>query len=315
MNPALIIAICVAGVAVAVLITSYVCYRMAFYNNPRKHNPDPYRHIKDDGSESSRFSKGLIDNILKEPCEDVFITARDGVRLRGRLYLSDEAAPFVIQAHGYRSTPMLDFSGGGALALELGFNIIMIDQRAHGKSGGRSISFGVKESLDVLSWVDFVKDTWGEDREIILEGVSMGAATVILAAGHPLSPSVKGIIADCPYSGGKEIIKKVISEMKLPASLLYPFVRLGGMIFGGFDINSSDVLSAAAKSEVPILLIHGEADGFVPCDMSRKIAEQSNLVTLHTFPDAHHGTSFIQDNERYRKIADDFCKLYLKNIK
>lgn len=307
MKPYVIVLIVCASVVFLLLTLSFAAYFKTFYQNPRKKRVDPYRNIKDDGKPSSLLSRKLIDEILALPYEDIYTASHDGHKLRARLYMKGEDLPFVIQAHGYRSTPMLDFSGGGAMAMELNFNVIMIDQRAHGESGGRSISFGYLESRDLLAWIRYVADNYGSERKIILQGISMGAASVLIASGYKLPPSVKGILADCPYSRAKDIIKKVISSMGLPKNITYPFVRLGGFLFGGFDINLADPAEAVKRAKVPILIIHGEADNFVPCDMSREIAECNPSIELHTFPEAKHGLSFIQDNERYRAIAAEFC--------
>ena len=290
----------------------YVTYRMAFYNNPKKNKVDPYRYIKDNEEPRNLFSKSLIDRVLATPCEDIYITSYDGLKLHGRLYMVDENAPFAIQFHGYKSSPMIDFSGGGEMVMKMGVNVIMVDERACGESEGRTVSFGYYESLDVRSWVNYVSDNYGKDRKILLFGVSMGAATVIIAAGQGLPKNVVGVCADCPCSSTKEIVTKVIYDMKLPGRLLYPLVRLGAVIYGKFDPDVAEAKAAVEYTKIPILLIHGEGDDFVPCDMSRDIAKKSKLVELHTFPEASHGLSFVYDTERYLKIAEEFCTRCLK---
>lgn len=305
---------CVALFALAVIyVGGYITYRMAFYNNPKKNKVDPYTYIKDNEDPRNLFSKGLIDNILKIPYKDIYTESYDGLRLRGRLYMVDENAPFAIQFHGYKSTPMIDFSGGGEFVMNMGVNVIMVDQRACGESEGRTVSFGYHESSDVLSWVEYVSNNYGKDRKILLFGVSMGAATVIIAAGRGLPKNVVGVCADCPCSSTSEIVTKVIYDMKLPGKLLYPLVRVGAMLYGKFDPDAAEAKRIVRKASVPILLIHGEGDDFVPCDMSRDIAAASELVELHTFPEAPHGLSFVYDTDRYKDIAKEFCERCLKD--
>jgi alpha-beta hydrolase superfamily lysophospholipase len=231
------------------------------------------------------------------------------------LYLKDKNAPFALQFHGYKSTPMLDFSGGGLLAMELGFNVIMPDERACGESEGNTISFGYNEHRDVYTWIDYIKKNFGEDVKIILFGVSLGAGTVIMSAGRGVSENVKGVLADCPFSSTREIVTKVIYDMNLPGRLLYPLVRIGAKIYGGFDPDMAAPVSDAKGTKVPILIVHGEADFFVPMEMSKKIAASSKMISLHTFPDAKHGTSFITDRERYTKLAKDFINECLQEEK
>ena len=130
---------------------------------------------------------------------------------------------------------------------------------------------------------------------------------MLMASALGLPENVKGIVADCPYSSVKEIICKVASEIELPPAVFWPFIRLGALLFGGFRPEDGNALEAVKKAEVPILLIHGEDDRYVPCDMSRRIYEsRPELISLHTFPGAGHGISFIEDEERYRRIVTEF---------
>jgi fermentation-respiration switch protein FrsA (DUF1100 family) len=195
------------------------------------------------------------------------------------------------------------------MCLELGYNLLMVDHRAHGGSDGHTISFGKRESSDCLLWIDYIIKNFGEDKKITLQGVSMGAATVILASAmENLPKNVVAVMADCPYSSAKDIIKKVMKDAKIPSAMYLP-TRLGGMIFGKFDPSGVDVAKAAANSKVPILLVHGAADGFVPHYMSEKIA-LSAMVEFHSFPGADHGISYLVDTERYRALSADFLKKY-----
>ena len=140
----------------------------------------------------------------------------------------------------------------------------------------------------------------------------MGAATVLMASGLELPENVKGIIADCPYSSPEEIIKKECGKMGLPPKLAYPFVRLGAMIFGGFDPSSATAKDAVKAAKVPILIIHGEADDFVPCSMSREIIDAcASDKTLITIPLAGHGVSYIVDRPLYEKSVEEFLKKIL----
>ena len=152
---------------------------------------------------------------------------------------------------------------------------------------------------------------FGDDVKIILCGISMGAATVILSSEHINSSSVRGIIADCPYSSAEEIIRKSIREMHISDKIIYPLLRLGAKLFGSFDPLDANVSSAAKRSKIPILLIHGESDRFVPKEMSEKIAEGAELVELHTFPGAKHGYSFLVDRERYVRLLKEFTERVL----
>ena len=285
--------------------------KATFRNDPIKNPPDPYRHVKNDGSYESELSKRLIDEIIARPCENVYITSHDGLKLRARLYMQNENAPFVLAMHGYRSTPMLDFSGGAPLVLKLGFNLLMPDQRACGESEGGIISFGHNESIDTLGWIKYINSRWGEDRSIVLMGISLGASTVIMAAGRGVPKNVKCVVADCPYSSTKRIVMKVMRDKHVPAKFVYPITRAATRILGGFDPNTVEPMEYARNIKIPLLLIHGEGDGFVPTYMSREIYDAVPNATLHTFPEAAHAMSYMKDIERYERIAVEFLNSVL----
>ena len=296
-----------AFLILALLSVSYVTYRLTFYNK-HKSDFDPYHSInKSPPPPFADVSRELIDDLVSRPFESVTITARDGKALFGRYYHTRDGAPLDIMLHGYKSGALHDFPGGFKEAVALGHNVLLVDQRGHGRSHGRTISFGIKERFDCLDWVDYAVRRFSSDVKITLVGISMGAATVICAAELDLPPAVRGVIADCPCSSAELIIKKVAGEMGFPPRLVFPFIRLGGRIFGGFDVCERTPLEAAENARLPLLLIHGDGDGFVPCEMSRDIAERyTGELTFEVFSDAGHGTSYLFDTERYRKILKEF---------
>lgn len=288
-----------------ILLVSYLAYRKAFYSS--LHRKENIRSIPN----NEQYAKGkpimleLIDEMEKIPFEEVHIKSFDGLTLYGRYYHVKEGAPVQIQFHGYRGTAIRDFCGGNKLAREMGQNTLVIDQRAHGKSEGKTICFGIKEKYDCLAWAKYAEKRF-KGVPIVLSGVSMGGATVLMASELDLPQSVKCIVADCPYSSPEEIIGQECGKMGIPAKLGMPFVKLGAGIFGNLKIRGG-AEEAVKNAKVPILILHGEADRFVPCDMSRKIkAANPKIVTLETFKDAAHGISYIMEPERYGKITAEF---------
>ena len=129
-----------------------------------------------------------------------------------------------------------------------------------------------------------------------------------LAPALGLPENVRGVIADCPYTSAKDIICSVGRDSVVPMELLYPFVRLSAKLFGRADLTQADALSAVKSARVPILLIHGEDDRFVPCDMSRAIAAANpEKIEFHTFPGAGHGLSCLMDMPRYEALVKAFA--------
>jgi len=298
--------------AVLVFLILFICrytYRVAFYSPEDKRNTidDPL-----DGPQYEVFSEHIhrISHIMEKiPFEPVTITSFDGCRLFGRYYHVKDGAPVEILFHGYRSCACRDCSGGHALSRKMGFNALVVDQRAHGNSGGTTISFGIKEHRDCLCWVRYANTRFGEQVPIILSGLSMGAATVLMASGLDLPDNVACILADSPYSAPSAIIEKVCSDLHYPVTLCRPFLHLGAWLFGHFRLNTCTAKEAVRNAKVPVLLIHGEDDRLVPCAMSFEIAGCcASPATVATFPEAGHGLSYMVDPLRYERVVYDFLK-------
>jgi fermentation-respiration switch protein FrsA (DUF1100 family) len=235
------------------------------------------------------------------------ITSFDGLQLQGTYYEYAPGAVIEIMFHGYRGSSERDMSGGVQRCFKLGHSALIVDQRSSGRSQGNVITFGVNESRDCLAWMNHAIERFGPDCRLMLTGISMGAATVMIAAGEDLPENVIGVLADCGYSSARDIIKTVIRQMKLPANMLYPFVKLGARLYGHFDLEKYSPEEALKTCKVPVLLFHGENDDFVPCSMSHEnFAACASRKKLVTVPGAGHGLCIIFDPEGYRSAMKDF---------
>lgn len=292
---------------ITILAISYYAYTFAFktsakYRQELYHLPQGEQYLP-----HTPTIQRCIDEMLSRPCEEVFLTSHDGKRLFARYYHVADDAPVQILMHGYKSSSILDFCGGVKLAMNMGHNVLAVDQRAHGKSEGSVITFGIEERRDCLSWITYISERFGYDIPIILCGISMGAATILMAADQKLPRNVKGMIADCPYSSPKEIIMKVSGELHFPPKLIYPFIRLGARLFGHFHLEESDAVRAVRQAKIPVLLFHGDDDRFVPCEMSKKIAEAcASPVTLEIVPGAGHGLCYMVGPKQYEEATVRF---------
>ena len=305
--PFLWVGCAVAAMICIVFSIAYYTYRVAFYS-PKNRKENIYDIPQEEQYEKGRAVMiAVIDEMAALPFEEVRITSFDGLTLFGRYYHIADGAPLEIQFHGWRGTAYRDFCGGHKLARKVGHNTLVVDQRAHGKSEGTTISFGIKERKDCLSWVSYAVERFGEKTPIYLVGVSMGAATVLMASGFALPDSVKGVIADSPFSSPAEIIKKVCKDMGFPPKLAFPFIYLGAKVFGGFSLLETTVAEEVKTAKIPALIIHGEADRFVPCAMSEEIFHayggQKRRVT---FVGAGHGISYIEDPKKYERVVAEF---------
>ena len=297
------------ALAVLFLALCYGVYRFTFYN-PIPRPQDPYEVPKGKQYQGCReLTLELIRAFDALPYEQVYIRSVDGLRLSGHYYHVRDGAPLEIQMHGYRGTALRDFCGGNRLAVAAGHNRLVIEERAHGASDGRTICFGVMERLDCKAWAEYAAARFGPEVPIVLAGVSMGAATVLMASDLELPANVRCIIADCPFSEPRTIIREVCQASVPRLRPLLPLMGVSARLFGHFDLDGASALRSVSRTRLPILLIHGEDDRFVPCWMSREIAAACRgPVRLETFPGAGHGLSYMTDPERYGRVVTEFLR-------
>jgi len=301
---AVLIIICAAVVGAA-----YVCYRMAFYVSPEA-RAENEKKTTPDGEEYEPYLPQMeqwVQELLQMPYESFRIESFDGLKLFGKFYEFAPGAPIELMFHGYRGTSVRDLSGGVRRCFSLGHSALLIDQRGSGRSEGNTITFGINEHKDCLRWAKFAAEHFGKDVKIILTGISMGASTVLMTSDKDLPENIIGILADCGFSSARSIIGKTIKEMGLPVALAYPFVKLGARLFGHFDLDEDSPLRSVVNSRVPVIFFHGEADCFVPCDMSRRLYELcASRKMLVTVPGAAHGLSFPAAPDRYLAAMRQF---------
>ena len=166
---------------IAVLGGAFYAYYVAFYSPKSKRNLPPRFDRKSYAPYREELESGY-QQLRQREWDSVTISSREGLKLRGHYCHVADGAPLDIGFHGYRSSPFLDFCGGAGLSFEMGHNLLLVDQRAHGESEGYSITFGIREREDVLCWVDYARERFGPEVKILLYGVSMGASTVLMAS-------------------------------------------------------------------------------------------------------------------------------------
>ena len=298
--------------AVAGLGAAYGIYHLAFFQTPKLKMP-----TAEEWADGSRFLPQIRENVEfvdSLPCDSVQITADDGTLLSAQYCHEADDAPTAIIMHGYRATAMRDTMGLIVLCKKLGFNLLMPDQRAHGRSGGRSIMMGARERYDARAWAYWASVRSCGKASIFLMGVSMGAATVLLASGLDLPDNVRGIIADCGYSSIRDICRTCLPKYlpHVPVGPGYAVGKAGAELFAHFDPDTIDCRKAVAHSNVPILFIHGSADDFVPCSMSREnYAACTSEKELLIIPGATHAMCYYYDTPAYAKAVTDFLKKHM----
>lgn len=246
------------------------------------------------------------------PYERVEIQSYDGLALRGRFYANGDSKKTLLLMHGYHSRGVNDFGCVGEFYFGLGFNLLVPDQRAHGESEGKYITYGVCERYDCLYWINYLNSRIGTDSDVFLDGISMGAATVLMAAGLDLPSNVRGIIADCGFTSPYEIFKHVLRrDYHLPP---FPIIHITGLFsrpVAGFGFKQYSTLEAMKTNKIPIIFVHGEDDDFVPPWMSKAAYDACTADKYITIvPGAKHGMSYLVDTEGSEKKLIDFFEKY-----
>ncbi len=247
----------------------------------------------------------IADTYLREHnATDVSIQSRDGLKLAGTWLAADNPKGTIILAHGYRSCKLIEFSMVLEFYHNYGLNILLPDQRSHGKSEGKIITFGVKESDDITRWIDWHNTNYGE-IPVILSGLSMGASTVLFLADADLPKNVKGIIADCGFTSPWEIISCVFKSIThLPPLPSLWVAEWCARVFGRFSLRQKDTRRILSHSRLPVLMVHGTEDSFVPCEMTRQgYAACTGEKQVLLVEGADHGLSFLVDGDRYKETV------------
>ncbi|MEA4912014.1 MAG: alpha/beta hydrolase [Oscillospiraceae bacterium] len=242
--------------------------------------------------------------LLAADKEDVYITSFDGLRLHGYFLSAQGPAERVLLcAHGYRGSYNFDFSGAARWCHDNGCHLLLIDERAHGQSEGNYICYGAKERFDVRDWAVWLDKRFGGVLPIYLDGLSMGAATVLMASGLTLPGSVRGVIADCGFTSPRAIFEYNIRALyHLPAYPLLWFFGLYCRVFARFGLDDASTLESLRVNTRPVLLVHGGEDRFVPTDMSREnYAACKAPKELLIVDGVGHAASYLKDPQTYRQ--------------
>ena len=241
------------------------------------------------------------------PPETVHVLSYDGKALYGRLYVQNENAPWHIIHHGYRGNGVHVMAPHFLHIWDRGENVLLVDLRSNGRSEGHTITFGIRERRDTLVWANYLIDRFGKNIDLFLDGLSMGAATVLMTCDLELPKQVRGIIADCPYSSPMAIIGSEIRKAIHVEKPMLPVVFISALLFGRFYILESSPIQAVQKTPVPILLLHGTQDAFVPFSMSEDIQKANpKMVRLVPIEGAPHVMALLKDPDTYTRAVAEF---------
>lgn len=295
------------------LVGAYYGFR---YIIPMKPQSDSLLNRDLDNSKFKKHKDKIIENILfmqEKEYIDVYITSKDKLRLHGR-YLDNSSKTTVFFIHGYRSRGLNDFAWPMRKAYEKGYNIFYIDQRCHGESEGKYVTFGIKERIDVLNWVEYINNNY-KPENIVIYGMSMGCATASMSL--PLMPkNVKCAILDCGFSSVYKLMVKQTKDMiKVDAHLPVLFMNLYCKIIAKFSMFKSSPKKALSKTEIPCFFIHGTEDSVIPVSHTKENYKAcgSEIKEIAIVDGAEHGMSYYDDysnlENRVMKFIDEAIEM------
>ena len=248
------------------------------------------------------FRKPYRDVFFDNHFEDLYIKSFDGLKLHGYLLrgTSDEV---IICVHGYKASPEIDYADKLEMYKKRGCSVLMIDDRAFGKSEGRYTGFSEHDKYDVRDWVGKINEMF-ESPRIYLHGISMGGATVVHSADMHLK-NVKGIIDDCGFTSIDEITRFIMkTSYHLPYFPIGNIASMFSKIIAHIDFNGSNGEESVKCGEVPIVFIHGRSDHFVPCEMSERMYEKcTGPKDILLVEGCGHAACYAMAKEEYEKIV------------
>ncbi len=303
----------ILGLGVAGAVTEYGIARYFFNRTVLRNNAKRESTTKMAGTNWDDYIPNIRacrEWLEARECEDVSVVSGDGLKLVGSFYPAAGARRTVLCFHGYTSEGRNDFPCIAKFYLEQGYNVLLVDERAHGRSEGIYIGFGCLDRYDVLTWLDYLLERFGAEEEFILHGMSMVGATVLLLSGYSLPLQVKGIVSDCGFTSAWDVFTSVLHNMyHMPA---FPIMQISDRMArekAGYGLAECNAVEEVRKATVPILFIHGAADTFVPSRMCRELydacASGKNILIIEG---AAHAEAYHKDTEAYEGALKKFLK-------
>lgn len=299
-----------AGVAVGV-VADYAIAKYFFNRTIIRKNATVDKTQEMAGTQWSEYvpmireSREILSNL---PYENMQIKSVDGLKLHGKFFPYEGSNKVAICVHGYTSDGLKDYTTIAMFYLKNGYNLLIVDDRAHGQSEGDYIGFGCLDRHDVNVWINIIIEKMGSDCKILLHGDSMGGATVLMTTGLNLPSQVKAVVSDCAFTSAKEVFAHVLkTQYHLPPA---PILNMANKMVkkkAGYELDECNSRREVAKATVPILFIHGAEDDFVPCEMVYELYEAcQSAKKLVIVEGAGHVESFYKNPRLCEAAVEEF---------
>lgn len=243
---------------------------------------------------------------------DEYITSQDGLKLHSYHVKNQSSSnKWVITVHGYTSEG-INMSSYAKKYYDNGYNVLIPDLRSHGLSEGDYIGMGWNDRLDIISWINYILNE-DPNADIVLHGISMGAATVLMTSGEEIPSNVKVIIADCGYTSvWDEFAYQLDDLFSLPEFPILNVSSIVSKIRAGYFLGEASSIDQVKKSKTPILYIHGDQDDFVPYYMMEELYNAtSSEKEMLTIKGAEHAKASEVDPETYWTTVNNFINKYI----
>ncbi|AGM98204.1 alpha/beta hydrolase [Streptococcus iniae] len=295
---------------VAILVTISIAASFYFFHVAQVREKKSFINSSSLTAKSSLYGMQKAFDQL-EP-ETRYLTNRGHKQVAWYLPAESNSSKTVVIVHGFVNSKA-NMKPYAILFRELGYNVLMPDNEAHGKSQGDIIGYGWNDRKNLIAWTNELLAE-NAKQEITYFGLSMGGATVMMASGEPLPKQVKAIIEDCGYSSVWEELKFQAKEMyQLPAFPLLYQVSALSKIRAGFSYQEASAVEQLKKNKLPVLFIHGNKDNFVPTSMVYdNYKATKGPKSLYIAKGAKHAKSFESNPEAYKKEIKDFLSKYQK---
>ena len=305
---ALPIGIFLALCAILIIGVFFALFKPNFMRGNGKSTPMDAAHFLT--KENEDLNKADTEWFFSQNPKEITTESFDGLKLVAYNLTAENAKGTWLLIHGHQSAPLREYAGLAKFLYELGYNVVLPYQRAHGKSEGRYITFGIKERYDVRDWILKINEIYGDSLPLYLEGISMGCATVLMTLSFDLPANLKSVVADCGYTSPYEIMWKVAKKDKnvpLPR-LILGVGNIMAKILADFEFDEYDTFKGLRYNKIPVMFVHGTDDAFVPIEMTianyQYCTSEKSLYLVEGCP---HAIAYIFDEENYHKKLIDFC--------
>ena len=305
------------GVLLIIYILAVIAVSVIFYNltlNRKTYKKMIGQDDSDDRTDKSNSDINTEDENkiwFFDNYKEKYITSHDNLKLKGYLVENSRSDIWAVVIHGY-------IGRGSEMAYQAkhfydrGYSVLVPNLRGNSSSEGECIGMGWLDRLDIMRWIDSVIEI-NPNAQIILYGISMGAATVMMTIGEKLPHNVKLAIEDCGYTSvwdEYDYVRKIIR--KLPSFPFMQILSLMTKLRAGYGFKEASCLKQVAKAEIPILFIHGKKDKFVPFHMLNSLYNAAKVPKdILEVDEAEHAVSSFVAPELYWNKVDSFIDTYL----